>query len=86
MDSRQIVRKAVAALSKEAVPADDSESLFETGVIDSFGLLDLVQNLEGAFGVKVPDADLNPRKFDNINKIVDYFDARSNNKKKQAGG
>jgi acyl carrier protein len=85
MDSREIVRKAVAALSKEAVPADDSESLFETGVIDSFGLLDLVQNLEAAFGVKVPDADLNPRKFDNINKIADYFSARSG-KKKHAGG
>jgi acyl carrier protein len=84
MDSRETVRKAVAALAKEAVPADD-ESLFETGVIDSFGLLDLVQNLEQSFGVKVPDADLSPRKFDNIDKIVDYFDARSD-KKKHAGG
>ena len=76
MDTRETVRKAVAALAKETVPADDSESLFETGAIDSFGLLELVQNLEQAFGVKVPDADLNPRKFDNVNKIVAYFTKR----------
>jgi acyl carrier protein len=84
MEPRETVRKAVAALAKEAVPADDGESLFETGVIDSFGLLDLVQNLEQAFGVKVPDADLNPRKFDNVNKIVAYFDARRDKKKQAA--
>ena len=76
MSTLETVRKAVGVLAKEPVPSDDSESLFETGTIDSFGLLDLVQNLEQAFGVKVPDSDLNPRRFDNVNKIAAYFDSR----------
>lgn len=85
MNTRETVRKAVAALAKEAVPDDDGDSLFESGAIDSFGLLELVQDLEQKLHVKVPDSDLNPRKFDNIDKIVAYFDSHGP-KHKQAGG
>jgi acyl carrier protein len=83
MNTREVVRKAVADLAKEDIGTDDSASLFERGVIDSFGLLDLIQSLERSFGVKVPDSDLSPRRFDNIDKIVAYFDGRT--KSGQAG-
>ncbi len=76
MSTQETVRTAVSALAKETVPADNNESLFDTGVIDSFGLLDLVQDLEQAFGVKVPDSDLSPRKFATVNKIAAYFDSK----------
>ena len=85
MNTRATVRKAVITLAKEPVSGDDSASLFESGAIDSFGLLDLIQTLEQEFGVKVPDEDLNPRRFDNINKIAVYFDERGD-KTKRAGG
>jgi acyl carrier protein len=85
MNTRDTVLGAVNALAKEPVPSDDTASLFECGAIDSFGLLDLIQTLEQEFGVKVPDADLNPRRFSSVSKIVAYFDAHPD-KTKRAGG
>ena len=55
------------------LPADDSESLFESGLLDSFALPDLVSALEEEFSIKVPDRDLNPRKFDSIARIEAYL-------------
>jgi acyl carrier protein len=56
------------------LPSDDSESLFESGLLDSFALPDLVSALEEEFAIKVPDRDLNPRKFDSIARIEAYLD------------
>ena len=40
---------------------------------DSFALPDLVSAIEKEFGVKVPDSDLNPRKFDSIARMDAYL-------------
>ena len=54
-------------------PADDEESLFESGLLDSFALPDLVGAIEQEFSVKIPDSDLNPRKFDSIARMGGYL-------------
>ena len=59
--------------SNSGVPADD-ESLFDSGYLDSFALTDLVSALEEKFGFKVPDSDVNPRKFETVEKIVAYVE------------
>ena len=38
---------------------------------------DLVSALEQEFSIKIPDADLNPRKFDSIARIESYIAARA---------
>ncbi len=55
-------------------PGDLDESLFDSGLLDSFALTDLVASLEEKFGVKVADSDLRPRNFDSVNKIVAYVE------------
>lgn len=65
------VLKTVTA---QPLPADDDESLFESGLLDSFALPDLVSALEQEFSIKVPDRDLNPRKFDSISRIETYLE------------
>jgi D-alanine--poly(phosphoribitol) ligase subunit 2 len=59
-------------------PIDPSpeESLFESGLLDSFSLTDLVGELERQFGIKIPDSDLTPRKFDTIARIEAYLAAK----------
>ena len=42
--------------------------------------MDVINRLEAAFDVKVPDSDLTPRKFETVAKMVAYFDARKNKK------
>ena len=66
--------KVIQDVSKKAdVPADD-ESLFDSGYLDSFALTDLVAALEEKFNFKVPDSDVNPRKFETLEKIVAYVE------------
>lgn len=53
-----------------------SEALFETGVLDSFGLTDLVTALQTEFGVTIPDSDLRPKNFSSIEQIEKYLESR----------
>ena len=63
-------------ITPQTLPDDDEESLFESGLLDSFALPDLVSALEQEFAIKIPDRDLNPRKFDSIARIEAYLDER----------
>jgi len=71
------IRLTLEPLARAPIPDDADASLFELGVLDSFGLMDAVARLEEAFGVKVPDADLTPRRFETLSKIEAYFTARA---------
>ncbi|HEY5997599.1 MAG TPA: acyl carrier protein [Candidatus Deferrimicrobiaceae bacterium] len=70
------VRSVLETMAREPVPPEDDASLFDAGVIDSFGLLEFIAALEAQFGVKVPDEELTPRKFETIAKVAAWFDAR----------
>ena len=70
---RQRLRKLVQDIAGKPAPEDEQESLFESGLLDSFALPDLVSAIETEFAVKVPDADLNPRKFDSIARMDAYL-------------
>jgi len=76
MNRRARLRKLVEAAANKSVPSDEDESLFESGLLDSFALPDLVSAIEQEFSVKVPDSDLNPRKFDSIACMDEYLAAR----------
>ena len=70
------LRLLIQEVAGKPAPADEDESLFESGLLDSFALPDLVSAIERAFSIKVPDADLNPRKFDSIARIQAYLESR----------
>lgn len=76
MDPQARIRKVIESVTKKPVTLDADESLFDSGVLDSFALADAVTGLEAEFGIKVPDADLNPRKFDSIARIDEYIAQR----------
>jgi acyl carrier protein len=73
---RARLRALVEKISKKEAPADDEESLFESRLLDSFDLADLVGAIEEEFGVKIPDSDLNPRKFDSVARMDEYVGHR----------
>jgi len=56
------------------LPAD-GESLVDEGILDSFGLAELMAFLETSYGVKVPDADLSLDTFASIDRIAAYVAA-----------
>ena len=75
---RERLLRVLKTVTTQQLPADDDESLFESGLLDSFALPDLVSALEQEFSIKVPDRDLNPRKFDSIASIDKYLQDRAN--------
>ena len=76
MSTLDDIRNLVGTLAQAPVPEDAEASLFEAGVIDSFGVMDLVARLETTFGIQVPDSDMLPRRFETLAKITAYVDAR----------
>ena len=70
------IREALARVAKAPIPSDPEASLFDTGVIDSFDLVDFVSDLEKEFKVKVPDNDLHPSKFESLSRISAYLSSQ----------
>lgn len=66
----------VQKVSGQPVKISPDESLFDSGLLDSFALPDMVGALENEFGIKVPDSDLTPRKFESIASIERYIESR----------
>jgi acyl carrier protein len=48
---------------------DEHESLTETGVIDSIGLLQLVDYLESSYKIEIPMELITPENFDTLSGI-----------------
>jgi len=76
MDNRERIMGIVRKVSNNSTLPDPDESLFDSGFLDSFALPDLVSELEHEFGIKIPDSDLNPRKFESIALIQSYIESR----------
>lgn len=76
MDRRATILKIIQTVSKKNASPSPDESLFDSGLLDSFALTDLVAELEKQFGIRIPDADLNPRKFDSVERIEEYLTSR----------
>ncbi len=72
---QQRLRGVVEKIAKQPLPQDPEESLFESGLLDSFALTDVVSAIEEEFSIKVPDADLTPRKFDSLARMESYVAA-----------
>lgn len=57
------------------MPPDDS-SLLEAGVIDSTGILELIEFLEETFPISVADHETVPENLDGIDRIVAYIERK----------
>jgi acyl carrier protein len=76
MDIQSRVTAVIQSVTDKKLNGDEEESLFESGLLDSFALPDLVSGLEKEFGIKIPDSDLNPRKFESVSRISEYIESR----------
>jgi acyl carrier protein len=52
------------------------DSLLEAGVIDSVGVLELIEHLEATYEFQIPDADVLPENLDSIDAIASYVARR----------
>jgi acyl carrier protein len=77
-DVRSQIRRYVISHFPLARARDlgDEESLLDTQVIDSLGILQLVTYLEDAFAIEVTDDDLSPENFDSIGALARFVARR----------
>ena len=77
MTPQSRIHKVLREFADKPIDPAPDESLFESGLLDSFALADLVAGLEKEFSIKIPDSDLTPRKFDTIERIEAYLESHS---------
>ena len=53
---------------KRAIRAD--EALISSGLIDSFSIMDISLFVEGKFGVRIDDTELNAETFDTMEQLA----------------
>ncbi len=53
----------------KAAALDDNDSFLEKGIIDSTGVLELVNYIEDTFSIKIEDEELIPDNLDSLNKL-----------------
>jgi D-alanine--poly(phosphoribitol) ligase subunit 2 len=76
MDRRAKIVELIRQVTKQDLSPAPDESLFDSGLLDSFALPDLIGALEKEFSITIPDADLNPRKFDTVERIEQYLESK----------
>jgi len=77
MTTQHKIIEILRQIAGKPIDPSPDESLFESGLLDSFSLADLVAELEKEFAVKIPDSDLKPRKFDTVERIEQYLASRN---------
>lgn len=55
---------------------DNTESLLESGIIDSTGIMHVVAFLEEHFGIVVDDEDMVADNLESISRITDYVERK----------
>ena len=78
MDIQHAVREFIGKdLGREVERVTDAESLLETGIIDSLGVLALVGFIEKRYGITVTEDEMMPENFDSIDAIAAFVNGRS---------
>lgn len=71
---REKVRKFILEhfpMARQQQPGD-SDSLLDSGIVDSLGILEIVNFLSEGFEIEVSDEDLMPENFDSISTLSSF--------------
>lgn len=66
-------------LSDQKENIDVNISLYENRIVDSTGVLEIVDFLEEKFGIKIEDDELVPDNLDSINKMSKFVQRKIDN-------
>ena len=77
-----IIRKFIInnfILSNHKENIDANKSLYENGIVDSTGVLEIVDFLEETFDIKIEDDELIPDNLDSIRKMSEFVQRKIDN-------
>lgn len=76
MSAEQVIRKYVLEnylFTDDDSELDNNDSFLEKGVLDSTGILEIINLIEETFSLKVEDDEMIPENLDSVNNIVAYI-------------
>lgn len=73
---KEIRKYIIDASLSDVSKVNDDTQIFESGLLDSMGLLFLIEFLKDTFKVEVNDDELNPQNFESINSIVAFVSGK----------
>ena len=75
MDIRSTIREFIKEnfmVSEEDINEGDSTSFLENGIVDSTGILEIVEFIEEKFEINVDDEELIPENLDSIENLSNF--------------
>jgi acyl carrier protein len=69
----EYLRNSVLLDPSQEIPLD--KSLVETGILDSYGIVDLLTFIEAEFALAIPEKDITKEKMGSIHKMARYIGA-----------
>jgi acyl carrier protein len=60
-------------MGRSDVKLDEKVSLIDSGVMDSTGVLELVEFLEAQYAIKIDDEELVPENLETIENIINFL-------------
>lgn len=79
MDTRIELREFIFSnflMARSTEELQDSDSLQKRGIIDSTGILELVDFIEEKFNIRIADEELIPENLDSVNNICRYLESK----------
>lgn len=76
MEIEERVRDYIARnllFSEEGFPFGDDGSFLQQGIIDSLGVMELVEFVQRDFGIQVEQKEVTPDHFDSVTKLAAFI-------------
>jgi len=78
---KNIIREFIIKTTfSDPIKIKDDTLLFDEGIFDSMGLINLISFLEDDLKIKVADSELDAENFGSINAIVSFIERKLNTK------
>jgi acyl carrier protein len=77
MNTQSKIVEILRQIAGKPIDPSPDESLFESGLLESFSLANLVAELERESSVKIPDSDRKPHKLETVQRIEAYLQSRN---------
>jgi len=71
------IRKILKKSMTFQTPFDDNTMIFENGLIDSMGLIHVIDFIEQEFNIMLSDVDLQVENFASVNAIEKFLEKKS---------
>lgn len=77
-DIRQEIKGLIASINVtlDAESISDSDNIIETQILDSFGFVDLISQLETAFGIVIESEEITGSHFSSVDAITQFVSGK----------